>query len=632
MESAPAGKVTYVSLSADDPVVNAAFDRAFETVRGRRGQTWPLSIGGAPRAASTTIESLDPADTRVVVARVASGTAQDVDDAVAAARAAFPAWSRVPWMERSARLEKVAELIRARRYELAAWMILEMGKNRVEALGEIEETADLISYYNAQMRANDGYVRKMDKLAPTDDNTSVLRPHGVWAVIAPWNFPYALMGAPVAAALLENAAGIIRSRRYELAAFMILEMGKNRVEALGEIEETADLITYYAQQMRDHAGFVVPMDRLVATDNNVSVLRPYGVWAVIAPWNFPYALMGAPAAAALLTGNTVVMKPSSETPLSALNLCAIFEEAGLPPGTINCIAGSGRVVGDGLAMHPGVDGLTFTGSFDVGFKQLYQRFATRYPKPCIVEMGGKNPAIVMDSADLDRAVQGIHRSAFGMNGHKCSACSRVYVHRAVADALVQRLQRAANETRIGDPLRPETFVGPLATKASYDDYQRYVAVARTDQAVRAGGEVLRSAAASGEDPVDDPLAHGYFVRPTVLTGLPRDHQLLRDELFVPIVCVQTVNSLDEALEAANDTPFGLTAGFFGQKQSEIDTFLDRIEAGVVYVNRAAGATTGAWPGVQPFGGCKGSGSTGKNIGGHYTIQCYMREQSRTVCE
>ncbi|HEX2659778.1 MAG TPA: aldehyde dehydrogenase family protein [Polyangia bacterium] len=521
MESAPTGKVTYVSLSADDPVVNAAFDRAFEAVRARRGQTWPLSIGGAPRPASATIESLDPSDTRVVVARVGSGTAQDVDDAVAAARAAFPAWSRVPWPERAQRLEKAADLIRARRYELAAWMIAEMGKNRVEALGEIEETADLISYYNAQMRANDGYVRKMDRLVPTDDNTSVLRPHGVWAVIAPWNFPYALMGAPVAAALL--------------------------------------------------------------------------------------------------TGNTVVMKPSSETPLSGVLLAEIFLEAGLPAGTVNCVAGSGRVVGDGLARHPHVDGLTFTGSFDVGFKKIFREFSTAYPKPCIVEMGGKNPAIVMDSADLDRAALGVYRSAFGMNGHKCSACSRLYVHEAVADDLLDRLSRKVTATVIGDPSLKETFLGPLATRASFEDFQTFIQ--RAGAAVRVGGHVL----------ADGARAHGLFVQPAILEGLPRDHQLMRDELFVPILAVQRVKSLDEALDAANDTKFGLTAGVFTRKQTEIDTFLDRIQAGVVYVNRAAGATTGAWPGVQPFGGWKGSGSTGKNIGGLYTLPLYLREQSRTVC-
>ena len=521
METATPGKVTYISLAADNPALDAAFDRAIDDVKRRAGADWPLRVGGATRETGAWIESRNPADTRVLVARTAAASAADVNDAVAAARAAFPSWSRTPWPERAARLEKAAELIRARRLELAAWLILEMGKNRVEALGEIEETADLISFYNAEMRANDGYVRKMGRLVPTDDNTSVL--------------------------------------------------------------------------------------------------RPYGVWAVIAPWNFPYALLGAPAAAALLTGNTVVLKPSSETPLSALLLAEIFVEAGLPAGTVSCLPGGGRVVGDGLASHPGVDGLTFTGSYDVGFKQLFARFSSTFPKPCIVEMGGKNPAIVTESADLDAAAAGIYRSAFGMNGHKCSACSRLYVHERVADALVERLRAKLAATRIGDPTRKETFLGPVATRAGYEDFQRFIGAA--GGAVATGGRVL----------TDGERAHGYFVEPALLTGLPEDHALVRDELFVPILAVQRVRSFDEALARANDTRFGLTAGVFSREPREIDAFLDGIQAGVVYVNRAAGATTGAWPGVQPFGGWKGSGSTGKNIGGHYTLPCYLREQSRTVC-
>lgn len=522
------GKITYISLSADDREMNAAFDAAIVEVRGRLGRAHLLHVGGDVRESSSgsTFESTSPADTRLIVARVPAGTADDVGAAVAAARAAFPAWSRTPWPRR--------------------------------------------------------------------------------------------------AELIDGAAAIVRRRRYELAAWMIFEMGKNRIEALGEIEETADLLAYYARQMRDNGGYVREMDRLVPTDHNTSVLRPYGVWAVVAPWNFPYALMGAPAAAALVTGNTVVMKPSSETPLSGLLLAEIFEQAGLPRGTVSAVTGGGRSVGDALVGHPGVDGVTFTGSYDVGFERLYKRFASQFPKPCIVEMGGKNPALVMESADLDRAVQGIYRSAFGMNGHKCSACSRVYVHRAVADELLGRLCQLAEDTRVGDPLEKGVFVGPLATRQSHEDYKRYVAEARAAGAgvVRAGGRVVD----------DGAFAHGYFARPTVLAGLPRDHHLWRDELFVPIVAVEAVASLDEALAAANDTRFGLTAGLFSREQAEIDAFLERIEAGVVYVNRAAGATTGAWPGVQPFGGWKGSGSTGKNIGGLYTLPTYLREQSRTVCE
>jgi 1-pyrroline-5-carboxylate dehydrogenase len=519
-----APKVTYISLSADDPALDAAFDAAIAAARAELGRTVPLHVAGETRTGGPAIESRSPADARVVVARVASATAADVADAVAAAKAAFPGWRATPWTERAAIIERAAEIVRRRRFELSAWLILEMGKNRVEALGEIEETADLYAYYAEEMRKNGGYVREMGRLVPTDRNTSVL--------------------------------------------------------------------------------------------------RPYGVWAVIAPWNFPYALLGAPVAAALVTGNTVVCKPSSETPLSAVKLTEIFEEAGVPRGALSCLPGSGRVVGDGLLGHPDVAGVTFTGSYDVGYRQLWQRFSKDFPKPAIVEMGGKNPALVMASADLDQAVSGVTRSAFGMNGHKCSACSRVYVHRAVADDFVGRLVRATDAIAVGDPLRKGVFVGPLATGQSFEDYRRYVDLARAagSDVVRAGGRVL------GEGD----FAHGYFVRPTVLSGLPGDHPLVRDELFVPIVAVQPVASLDEALAQANDTKFGLTAGLFSRDQAEVDTFFERIEAGVVYVNRAAGATTGAWPGVQPFGGWKGSGSTGKNIGGHYTLPCYLREQSRTV--
>jgi 1-pyrroline-5-carboxylate dehydrogenase len=515
-------KITYATLSADDDQMHRRFDAAIAEVKGRLGRTAPLYIGGKPRPTAETTASTSPADTRVEVARVAAGTAADVNDAVAAAKAAYPAWRATPWQQRIEILARAAAAVRERRFELATWMILEMGKNRLEALGEIEELADLIDYYNDQMRANDGYVR--------------------------------------------------------------------------------------------------PMAQLAATDRNTSVLRPYGVWAVIAPWNFPYALLGAPIAAALVTGNTVVAKPSSDTPLSGVLVAEIFQQAGLPPGALNLLTGSGRVVGNALIGHPDLEGVTFTGSYEVGFKDLYQKFSRTFPKPCIVEMGGKNPAIVMDSADLDQAVSGVFRSAFGMNGHKCSACSRLYVHERIAAPFLERLIKRTEEARIGDPLERQNFLGPLATRSSYTDYQRYLDQARGAGQIRTGGAVISEGS----------MAHGYFARPTIVTGLPRDHELVREELFVPILAVEPVKDLDEALALANDTRFGLTAGFFSGQQREIDQFLDRIEAGVVYVNRAAGATTGAWPGVQPFGGWKASGSSGKNIGGLYTLPCYLREQSRTV--
>jgi len=516
-------KVTYASLTADNEELHAKLDHAIGVVREGLGRTHPLGVGRESRTGGKTFESRSPIDTRLLLGHYQSGTEADVRDAVALAKAAAPAWEATPWQER--------------------------------------------------------------------------------------------------AAILDRAAGLIRERLHELTAWLILENGKNRVEALGEVEETADLILYYSDRMRAAGGFTAEMGRLDDRDTNTSVMRAHGVWAVISPWNFPYALAAAPAAAALVTGNTVIMKPASDTPMAGVLLLEIFREAGVPEDVVHMVTGSGGVAGRALVEHPDTAGLTFTGSFDVGFNQIYRTFASRYPKPCITEMGGKNPAIVMDSADLARAVSGVHRSAFGMGGQKCSACSRVYVHEAVEEAFLEGLVRATRETRIGNPLEGRSvFMGPVSVAPSLEDFRRFSEMARRDGEVMAGGNVL----------TEGDLAHGYFVEPTVVRGLGEDHPLVREELFVPLLCVQSVKSLEEALEKANDTEYGLTAGFFSQKQDQIDTFLAGIQAGVVYVNRAAGATTGAWPGVQPFGGWKGSGSTGKNIGGLHTLGCYLREQSRTV--
>ena len=251
---------------------------------------------------------------------------------------------------------------------------------------------------------------------------------------------------------------------------------------------------------------------------------------------------------------------------------------------------------------------------------ILRRFTRDYPKPCITEMGGKNPAVVMPSADLDAAAEGILRSAFGLQGQKCSACSRAYVHRDVKDRWLETLVEKTRSLVIGDPTRHGVFLGPVIHERAYDTFQAASDTARRDGKILTGGEVRREGA----------LAHGYFVAPTVVDALPLDHDLFRKELFVPLVCVATVDSLEQAIEHANRTDYGLTAGLFSGDQDEIDTFLERIQAGVVYVNRRAGATTGAWPGVQPFGGWKGSGSSGKSSGGLYYVQQFLREQSRTV--
>jgi 1-pyrroline-5-carboxylate dehydrogenase len=212
------------------------------------------------------------------------------------------------------------------------------------------------------------------------------------------------------------------------------------------------------------------------------------------------------------------------------------------------------------------------------------------------------------------------RSAFGLQGQKCSACSRVYIHAEVKDRFTALLLEKTATLTVGDPSQHGVFLGPVIHQRAYESYQRHAATARQDGAVLTGAELLR----------EGDLAHDYFVAPTIVDGLPKDHALFQQELFLPILCLATVKDLDEALQWANRSEYGLTAGLFSHEESEIRAFLDRIEAGVVYVNRRAGATTGAWPGVQPFGGWKGSGSSGKASGGVYYVQQFLREQSRTI--
>jgi len=287
---------------------------------------------------------------------------------------------------------------------------------------------------------------------------------------------------------------------------------------------------------------------------------------------------------------------------------------------VNYVSGSGAEVGAALVESPDIAGITFTGSYEVGMGIVRTFAAGRWPRPCIAEMGGKNAAIVTRHADLERAATGIVRSAFGLQGQKCSACSRVYVEKSVADPLRQRLAQLTARIAVGDPTRRENWMGPVINAAARARYGKCIENLRQHGRIDAGGSFLE----------EGPLARGHFVAPTV-AGAPHDYRLWREEKFIPLVLVGEVDSLDEALDRANASEYGLTAGFYGAK-AEVDRFHERIEAGVTYANRPQGATTGAWPGYQPFGGWKGSGTTGKAIGSFYYLPQYLREQSRTVVE
>ncbi|HYN47867.1 MAG TPA: aldehyde dehydrogenase family protein [Candidatus Nanopelagicales bacterium] len=515
-------KITYATLRNDNEELHALYDAGIEKARARLGANHQNWVGGSPRDGEGSFELRSPIDRDILVGTFARGTRRDAKDAVAAARAAQPAWRHVPWLERLAVLRRAADLISERQMEYGALMAMEVGKSRLEALGEVEESADLIRYYCDVYERNDGYAHEMDNLG----------------------------------------------------------------------------------------------DEAVRTR---SILRPYGVFAVISPFNFPMALAAGPSSGALMAGNTVVFKPATASAMSGVLLAEAYRDAGLPDGVLNFVMGPGETVGQEIQENPGVDGIVFTGSYEVGMG-LFRTFSKRWPKPCIVEMGGKNPAIVTASADLEEAAEGIMRSAFGFGGQKCSANSRVFVERPVHDELVRLLVQKTEQITIGNPLIRTNWLGPIIDGRAVQRYEAAVADARRDGRVLVGGERL----------TDSGMDRGFYVEPTVVGHLPADHRLLHDELFVPFTAVHAVDSLDEALRLANDSTYGLSAGIYSENPADVERFLDEIESGVRYVNRRAGATTGAWPGVQPFGGWKGSGSTGKSGLGMYYPAQFLREQSHTI--
>ena len=388
----PRMKITYATLSADNEELQSAFDSAVERVRGTLGQSYPMLIGGEERRGAEEFEDRSPIDRDIVVARFPVGTRQDVRDAIAAARAAYPAWRDLGWRQR---LE-----------------------------------------------------------------------------------------------ILRNAADLISERQFEYAALMAFEVGKNRLEALGDVEETADLLRYYSDEMERNGGFVKPMGSLSPTEHTRSVLKPHGVWAVISPFNFPMALAGGPAAGALIAGNTVVLKPSSDAPLMGYKFGEALREAGVPAGVFNLVTGPGETVGAELQESPDIDGMVFTGSYEVGMK-LYTGFTRDYPRPIITEMGGKNPAIITASADLDEAAEGVMRSAFGFDGQKCSANSRVYVERSVARPFVDKLVERAKGIKVGDPTQRDNWMGPVINERSLGKFTTAVEEAKRDGGtIEVGGEVL----------------------------------------------------------------------------------------------------------------------------------------------
>jgi 1-pyrroline-5-carboxylate dehydrogenase len=323
-------------------------------------------------------------------------------------------------------------------------------------------------------------------------------------------------------------------------------------------------------------------------------------------------------AAALMMGNAVVYKPAEDTPWTGLLLHEAYRDAGVPPGVFQLVSGRGREMGDALWSHPQTDGIVFTGSREVGMR-IFHGLSQRWVKPCLMELGGKNAVIVTRSADLDAAAEGVMRSSFGLQGQKCSATSRVYVDRAVATRFLELLVERTRAVRMGDPTERDVWFGPVVNGRAVERFERAVGQAAREGRVVLGGERLRGGL----------FDKGHFVAPTVVE-LPLQSTLFQEELFAPLLSVGVVDGFDQAIAESNRADYGLTAGIFSGEPAEVQRFFDEVEAGVCYANKRTGATTGAWPGAQPFCGWKGSGGSGKGGCGPFYVQQFGREQSRTV--
>ncbi len=491
--------------------------RALASVRAQRGAAYPLVLGSHVMHTSETLTAHNPTDPREVLGTVARARLPEVQRAVQIAERAQPGWAATPVADRAARLRTAARLMREQRHELAAWEVLEVGKPWRDADADAAEAIDYLEYYSQRM--------------------------------------------------------------------VDLAEGRPLLQAPGE--------------------------------RNAYRYVPRGVAVVIAPWNFPAAIVTGMTAAALVSGNTVIMKPAEQSSIIAAHVARILHAAGIPPEVLHYVPGLGQEVGAALVRHPGTRTILFTGSKAVGLSILEACRAVargrRFIKHVVAEMGGKNAIIVDADADLDAAIGGIVRSAFGYAGQKCSAASRLIVHEAVADRLLPRLIAATDSLVIGDPADPGTDVGPLIEEAAQHRLEEAIAHASETAHV-----VYRY-------PSTRLPREGYFVGPTIVTDVSREDRLAKEELFGPLLCVFQVKTFEEALALANDTDYALTGGVYSRSPSHIQQAVEAFDVGNLYINRPI---TGAMVGRQPFGGHRLSGLGTKAGGPDYLLQLLL---PKTIC-
>ncbi len=413
---------------------------------------------------------------------------------------------------------------------------------------------------------------------------------------------------------LFNMAKIMRKKRHELSATMVYEVGKNWNEADADTAEAIDFCEFYAREALRYAE-PQPVAQWPGEKNEL-VYLPLGVGAVIPPWNFPLAILTGMTTAAIVTGNTVVLKPASDSPVIAYQFMKIAEEAGIPSGVINFLTGSGAEVGEMLIKSPDIRFITFTGSKDVGLHIIEEAAKTRpgqiWIKRVVAEMGGKDAIIVDDEADIDSAVEGVAISAFGFQGQKCSACSRAIVVESIYDEFLKNIIERTKKITIGHPKDYKNFLGPVSSESALKKIMDYIEIGKREGKLVFGGESI--------------LSDGFFIQPTIFSEVPAKARIAQEEIFGPVLSTIKAKNFDDALKIANDTQYGLTGAVYTKNQKKIAKAKEEFFVGNLYFNRKC---TGALVGVQPFGGFNMSGTDSKAGGRDYLL---LFLQAKSICE
>lgn len=500
------------------PENDKAMKEAIKTVRAQLGRQYPLIINGERIETSDQIISTNPSCPSQVIGKFSKATTEHAERAMQAALAAFESWKKVSPAERAEYLFKAAKLMKERKHQLSAWLMLEIGKNWVEADADVAEAIDFCEYYGREM---------------------------------------------------------IR------------------------LSQPADLVPITGER------------------NKLSYI-PLGVGLVIPPWNFPLAILVGMTTASIVAGNTVVLKPSSDTPAIAYQFIQILEEVGVPRGVVNFVPGPGASVGDYLVAHPKVRFIAFTGSKEVGLRINELAAKTQkgqiWIKRVVAEMGGKDSIVVDNDANLDDAADGIVQAAFGFQGQKCSACSRAIIHKDVYDKVLEKVVERTKKLTIGKPEEKTSYLGPVASKSAYEGILEYIEVGKKEGRLMTGGKAFEN-----ED-------KGFFIEPTIIADVAPDARISQEEIFGPVLAFIKAESWEHALEIANNTEFGLTGAAYTATRAKLDQAAQEFHVGNLYLNRKC---TGALVGAHPFGGFNMSGTDSKAGGPDYLL---LFTQAKVVTE